>query len=171
MGGSGESSGDRGISNRAAEIAVALAIIAAGAIVIFDSRRLGAGWDENGPQAGYFPFYLGLIICAAGTLSLIEALVGGRTARGMFASWDQFKRVLAVLLPLVAYLVVLHFLGIYLSAVLFIALFMVFVGRYPWWKAALVAIGINVVFFALFEIWFLVPLYKGEWNPMSFLGF
>ncbi|MCK7500079.1 MAG: hypothetical protein MZW92_64435 [Comamonadaceae bacterium] len=30
-------------------------------VVIVDSRRIGAGWADDGPQAGYFPFYIGLM--------------------------------------------------------------------------------------------------------------
>ena len=41
------------------------------------------------------------------------------------------------------------------------ALFMRWLGTYPWWKVAAVSIGHSVVLFLIFEIWFLVPLPKG----------
>jgi hypothetical protein len=50
-------------STRTAELVVAFLIFALGATVIWDSVRLGARWGDDGPQAGYFPFYIGLLIC------------------------------------------------------------------------------------------------------------
>jgi len=44
-----------------AELAVAALFFVFGAVVIYDSLRLGAGWqDVHGPRPGYFPFYIGL---------------------------------------------------------------------------------------------------------------
>ena len=47
------------ISVRAMELVVALVIFVLGAIVVYDSHRLGSGWGDDGPQSGYFPFYIG----------------------------------------------------------------------------------------------------------------
>jgi putative tricarboxylic transport membrane protein len=44
---------------------------------------------------------------------------------------------------------------------MFVAGFMRWLGKYQWWMVALVSIGNSVVFFLIFEIWFLVPLPKG----------
>ena len=43
------------------EIVVALLFIVAAAVVITDSVRVGTTWGPDGPRAGYFPFYIGLI--------------------------------------------------------------------------------------------------------------
>ena len=42
-------------SVRTWEVAAALAFMVFGGLVVFDSRRLGAEWGSDGPQAGYFP--------------------------------------------------------------------------------------------------------------------
>ena len=34
-------------------------------------------------------------------------------------------------------------------------------GKYAWWKVAVVSVGAVVVFYVVFEIWFKVPLPKG----------
>ena len=44
---------------------VAAILFVVGAIVIVEARRLGAGCTDDGPGSGYFPFYIGLIICFA----------------------------------------------------------------------------------------------------------
>ena len=60
-------------SQRLWEIVVAVCFFAFGALVAWDSRRIGAAWAEDGPQAGYFPFYIGLIICISAVAILIDA--------------------------------------------------------------------------------------------------
>ena len=57
----------------------------------------------------------------------------------------------------------------FVAAVLFIGLFMRWLGKYPWWKVAAVSLGTAVVFFLIFERWFLVPLPKGPVETL--LGF
>ena len=52
-------------------------------------------------------------------------------------------------------------LGIYVASIIFMAWFMKALGKYSWLKVALISIGLNVVFFAVFEFWFKVPLPKG----------
>ena len=47
---------ERGLSTRWVELVVALVICAGGALVMYDSARIGAKWASDGPQSGYFPF-------------------------------------------------------------------------------------------------------------------
>mgnify|MGYP006292105843 CR=1 FL=1 len=49
-------------SYRSLEVVTAAFLFALGALLITDSRRIGTGWADDGPQAGYFPFYIGLIL-------------------------------------------------------------------------------------------------------------
>ena len=46
---------------RTLELVVAGLLFLLGAVVVFDSVRLGAKWADDGPQAGYFPFYVDLM--------------------------------------------------------------------------------------------------------------
>ena len=157
-----ESSGGRpALRTRAAEIAVAAAFFAAGAIVIKDSLRLGARWVADGPQSGYFPFYVGLLICISSALTALFALRMPAEKNRSFVEVGQLKLVLSVLVPSAVFAGLVGWLGIYVSGTVFIALFMRWLGKYPWWKVALVSIGFSVVFYLIFEVWFLVPLPKG----------
>jgi len=157
-----ESSGGRAaLRHRTAELAVAAGFFLLGAIVIYDSIRLGARWVADGPQAGYFPFYLGVIICISSAVTAFFALRMPAEKNGTFVEVGQLKLVLSVLIPSAVFAGLVGWLGIYLSGALFIALFMRWLGRYPWWKVAAVSIGNSVVFYVIFEIWFLVPLPKG----------
>jgi hypothetical protein len=155
--------------------AVVAALLAAlGGLVIFEAQRLGAGWTSDGPGAGYFPFYIGVILVICGIGVLLQAL-RARSSEGsdgeVFVDSVQLKRVLSVLLPSAVYVGAIMLLGIYVASALFIALFMVILGKYPVLRSVVVGLGVNALFFMMFEVWFKVPLYKGEWHPLSFLGY
>jgi len=153
--------GRAAFSYKLAELVVAALFFVLGAVVIFDSVRLGAGWNSDGPQAGYFPFYLGVIICAATLVTFVHGLLIPPERNEAFVEVGQLKLVLSVLVPSAVYVAVIAWLGIYLASALFVAFFMRWLGKYVWWKVALVSIGNSVAFFLIFEIWFLVPLPKG----------
>jgi putative tricarboxylic transport membrane protein len=156
-----ESGGRAAFRHKTAELAVAAGFFIFGAIVIYDSLRLGMRWVEDGPQAGYFPFYLGAIICVSSAVTAAFALRMPESKNRTFVERGQLKLVLSVLIPSMVYVAIVGWLGLYVSGALFIAVFMRWLGKYPWWKLALVSIGNSVVFFLIFERWFLVPLPKG----------
>ena len=146
---------------KGAEIALALLFLALGAIVVYDSARLGAKWGDDGPQTGYFPFYIGLIICVAALVNLVAAAAIPKEKNKAFVEVGQLKLVLAVLVPSALYVALIGWLGIYVASTVFIAFFMRWLGKYPWWKTAAVSVGNSVVFFLIFEVWFKIPLPKG----------
>ena len=152
-------------SMRAWEIVVAALFLAFGALVVFDTRRLGSSWGSDGPQAGYFPFYIGLIICIASALNLIAAVRSGTAGAKPFVHREQLRMVLTVMIPSTIYVFLIanpwFALGIYVASAIFIAFFMRFLVRYSWPKIAAVSIGTMLVFFVMFEVWFKVPLPKG----------
>lgn len=167
------SDSDPAVLNRTMEIVVAAVLLLIGLVVALDSWRLGARWGADGPQSGYFPFYVGLIIVISGTVVLLQAL-RGRTpnGRGAFVERGQLRQVLAVLWPALVYVLAVQWFGLYLASAVYIAAFMVWLGKYPWWKAVLLGLGTSVTVFLLFEIWFQVALHKGTlYNPLAIFGF
>lgn len=152
----------RGVSTKAVEIVVALLTLVLGLVVIFDSRRVGAGWADDGPQAGYFPFYIGLILCLASIWTLWRVLFSGKdVAAGVFVSHKKLRLVLSVLIPSLIYVAAIYFIGIYVASAVFIGAFMYWHGRFAWSRIIPVSLSVPVAMFLLFEIWFLVPLPKG----------
>ena len=158
---SGESGGRAAFSHKTAETGVAAVFLLLGAIVIFDSVRLGIGWGDDGPQAGYFPFYIALIICLSSLVNLVHALMIRPEKNRAFVEVGQLKLVLAVLVPTAIYAALIDWLGIYVASILFVGVFMRWLGKYGWWKVLVVSVGNSVAFFLIFEIWFSIPLPKG----------
>jgi hypothetical protein len=148
-------------SVRAVEIGVAALILLFGLVVVTDSFRLGARWGDDGPQPGYFPFYIGLLICISGVTVLLRARRNAALSAESFVSRGELRKILTVLVPTVVYVGVIAYLGFYVASTLYIAYFMWHLGKYSWIKIVPVALGVSVVFFLIFEVWFQVPLPKG----------
>jgi Tripartite tricarboxylate transporter TctB family len=159
------------VSTHVVEAVVALCVLALGGLVLFGSRALGSGWTSDGPGAGYFPFYIGLILCISAIGIFIQALFGKRRNTEPFVDKEQLSRVLQVFIPAVIYVGAIQLLGLYVASAIYIALFMVVLGKFSWAKSVMAAVVINVVFFMMFEVWFKVPLFKGSLDPLAFLGY
>jgi hypothetical protein len=160
------------IAVRTMEIIVALLLLMIGAVVAIDSFRLGARWSDEGPQSGYFPFYIGLIICISSLGTLLQTVLGkaGNGNRG-FVERGQLRQVLAVLLPAAFYILGIQLVGMYIASAIYIAVFMVWLGSYSWLKSVMLGLAVSASLFVMFEVWFQVPLPKGMFNALGFLGY
>lgn len=153
------------VTNKAVEIGVALIILAFGAIVMWDSHRIGAGWDADGPQSGAFPFYVGLLIVISAVVTIFNAF--RENDKEEFVGRQELKQVASVFLPTIVYIFAIGYLGTYVASAIFITIFMVWQGKFSIVKSLAVGIPINVLFFFMFEVWFQVPLPKG-WLEAQF---
>ncbi|RPJ47182.1 MAG: tripartite tricarboxylate transporter TctB family protein [Betaproteobacteria bacterium] len=165
-----DSATSAGISVQTMEIVVALILFGLGGMVVFDSSRLGFRWVEDGPQAGYFPFYIGVFICVSSLVTLAQALFGKKRG-GVFVEWAPLRQVFSVLVPAAIFVLGIQLIGIYVAAAAYIAVFMVWLGKYGWIKSVLLGVAVSAVMFMMFEVWFKVPLFKGGYNPLGFLGY
>jgi putative tricarboxylic transport membrane protein len=159
------------VSNRTMNLVVSIALMTIAAIVMISSYRLGAGWAKNvGPDSGYFPFYVALIMFVASGVTLVQHLLSRRRdGEGSFIGHGELMMVLQVLIPMTIFVVLSIYIGIYISMALFIGFFMTWHGRYPFYKTVPVILIVPLVLFVVFEIWFLVPLPKGPFE--AWLGY
>jgi putative tricarboxylic transport membrane protein len=100
-------------------------------------------------------------MCAASIVNLCLAAFGKAFKDKPFVEVGQLVLVMKVLVPAAVYVAAITYLGIYVASTLFIAFFMRWLGKYPWWKVATVSVATSVVFFLIFETWFKLPLPKG----------
>lgn len=163
------------VSTSAVELAVAALLLAFGAVIAYGSYQLGSGWTTDGPGAGYFPFYVGLLICVAGLGVVVQTLMARAKDNDKdadaFVNREQLRRVLSVFVPALFYVGAVQVVGLYVASAVYIALFMVILGKYAWLKSILISLSVIVLFFLMFEVWFKVPLFKGSINLLSFLGY
>lgn len=152
---------------RTVDLVTATVLLVIGAVVVADSVRLGAGWGSDGPKSGFLPFWLGtLLVLTTGAL-LVQAWRRDKSAP--FVSRERLRPVMIVLLPAVALVILTQFVGLYVASALYIAFYMRWVGAHRWPTVVVLAIGVPLVTFLVFELWFLVPMPKGPLE--SWLGY
>lgn len=157
------------LSIRIAELGVALFTALIGVVAMIGSYEQGVGWSDAGPESGYFPFYIGLLMLAASAGTIFFTARKWRALDGAFVARGPLRRVASVLLPMCVYGVAIRFLGMYLASLLFISWFMWrdrSDRRHSPLRIIVVPIVVVIVSYLIFERWFKVPLYAGplvEW--------
>ena len=145
---------------RTADIVCGVTLAVVGLVVLIEGLRLGIGWSTDGPEPGFFIFYLGVAL-----LMSIAPIVLGAIRRaskaGHFATADQLRSVATVFVPAMGMVIATHFVGLYVSGAVYLAAYMRLIGRHRWITTVLVAVVIPTAAFLIFEVWFLVPLPKG----------
>jgi putative tricarboxylic transport membrane protein len=146
---------------RTVEVAVYLLLIVFALVLGYDNWRSGMGWDREGPQSGYLPFYLCVILAGASLYGLGLMFHRRKRATQPFVTRDQLRRVLQVFVPTFLFVLAMQFLGLYVASFLLVAGFMRFVGRIAWWKSLLTSFVFAFAMFATFDVAFDVIMPKG----------
>ena len=150
---------------RVLDLATAALLMLLSGIVIYDALRLGAGWGIEGPQSGFFPFWLAALLAAVSVASFVQAWRS--RSQKPFVTGERFVPVLKVLGPLAGFVVLTDppgpwsGLGLYVAAGLYLGFYMRWVGRHDWRTVVALATAVPVISFLIFETWFLVPMPKG----------
>jgi hypothetical protein len=144
---------------RAADIATAAFLMLLGVVILVEAIRLGFRWGPDGPQSGFFPFWLALVVIAHTAAILVQAV--RKHSKEPFATRDQLRMVLTVAWPAAAMVVLTQFIGLYVAATLYLFFYMRLVGRHSWPTTVGLSLSIPLLTFVVFEKWFLVPLPKG----------
>jgi putative tricarboxylic transport membrane protein len=149
------------VGSRSVDIVVNLLLLGFAVLLGWDNWRLGAGWASDGPEAGYFPFYLSVLLGAAALFGLVKVVRAWGEGDTPFVTRDQFGRVLQVLVPTILFVLLVQFLGLYVASLLLVTGFMRFVGRIALWKSALTAFIFVAAMFLTFDVAFNVIMPKG----------
>jgi hypothetical protein len=148
-------------NTRSVDVIVSLLLLALAATLGYDNWRTGISWDSTGPQPGYFPFYLSVILAGASLYGLGAAYLSRQEAAETFVTRAQLRRVMAVFVPTLLFCLVTQFLGLYVASFFLIAGFMRFVGKIALWKSLLTAFLFTAIMFVTFDIAFDVIMPKG----------
>jgi len=153
---------DRPIAkSRNVDIVLLLALLALACLLGWDSARVGNAWADDGPQAGYFPFYLSVLLGAACLIGLARLLMWSSHSTTGFINRHQLVRVTQVFVPTLVFVIMTEFLGLYVASFLLVAGFMWWIGRMALWKSVLTSFLFAAAMFLTFEIAFNVIMPKG----------
>ncbi len=150
---------------RKADGVCALVLVAIGTLAVFDARRYGVfGWGPAGPESGLYPFLLGLGIMVGSLITLGQTLLRSRSAAPdeLFIPRGGLKPVLSVAIPAAGMVFLMQFIGLYLAAGLYLAVYMRWIGKHRWITVLAVSILLPLSGYLIFEKWFLIPLPEGS---------
>src|SRR5437764_8521287 len=108
----------------AADAVTSLLLLALAVTLGWDNWRTGVSWDSTGPQPGYFPFYLSVILGGASVYVLVTSFLSRRAAAETFVTRAQLRRVMAVFVPTVPFCLSSQVLGLSVASFLLLAAFM-----------------------------------------------
>ena len=150
------------VRTRSVDIVVNLLLLAFATLMAWDNWRTGASWAPDGPQVGYFPFYLSILLGAASLVGLLTALLD-RVGEGAepFVTRAQLRRVAQVLVPTILFVAATAWLGLYVASFVLVAGFMWLIGRIAPWKSILISFLFVATMFLTFEVAFNVIMPKG----------
>jgi putative tricarboxylic transport membrane protein len=149
------------VGTRNVDIVVSLLLLGVALLLGWDSWRIGMSWADDGPQAGYFPFYLSVLMGAASVYGLVRAIMERAAQDDAFVLRDQFGRVMQVFVPTLVFCIATQFLGIYVASFVLTAGFMWWIGRISWWVSLVTSFLFTAAMFITFEIAFDVIMPKG----------
>jgi putative tricarboxylic transport membrane protein len=153
------------LSRKTAEIGFALLLLAFGGTIAFGARELETGWGGSGPEAGYFPFRIGVLIMLAAGVVLAQQLVRpGPVA--IFLDRGAARNIALFSAPLLLLVAAIPLIGFYLAAAAYLLVAVGLIGRVALPVALGVLLGAPGVLFLLFEFAFRTPLPKGPLGPL-----
>ncbi len=160
------------ITERKAELAMAVAMACFSIYLMLKSAELPIGWiPDEGPGGGAFPFWLasGMLICCV--------LIILRWLRGISPLSRSYKPYLsATVLRLVLIsggslgimVALIHFIGVYGAIPLFMIFYMRVLGDHSWWVTLVIGISTPILTFLFFELALTITLPKGYTEPLFY---
>ncbi|OGP76142.1 MAG: hypothetical protein A2V86_02295 [Deltaproteobacteria bacterium RBG_16_49_23] len=151
---------------RKADIIVALGLMLVGFIVLADTIRLGFGWGMSGPEAGFFPFYMGLGIVICTFFIVLRGLKTYKKegAGKRLVAEGGLTQILWVLIPAAGMVLLTELIGLHFATVLYLGFYMGVVGKMHWFKVILISLLIPSATYIVFDKLFLIPLPEGLWG-------
>jgi hypothetical protein len=149
------------VAQRTVETITLAVILAFSLLMAYDNWRTGIGWESTGPQAGYFPFWVSVIMAAACLFGIAAQWRERGEPTGPFVRRNQFKRVLQVFVPTLAFVPLTQWLGLYVASFALVAGFMYFIGHIKAWKSVVTGYVFSALMFLVFEVAFNVIMPKG----------
>ncbi len=151
---------------RRANLIIALGLLLISVLVIVDSVRLGFRWGMSGPESGFYPFWLGVVLLVCTTLVLKKVATDfvKKAPDKRLAPPGAWKSILWVVAPAVGMVVLTELVGIHVAAALYLAFYMRAVGKTAWVTTVAIAILVPLSLYVAFDKIFLVPLPQGLWG-------
>lgn len=149
-------------ANQVASIVLFLFSIA----LMIESRKLVFTAEFGRPGAGFFPFWLGVLLAILSFQLFLQnrPTEAERDEASPFADLRRLGKPALILASLFVFALTLPFLGFLVAIGLFLAFLLVPVEKHRWLPGLITAVVGGFAFYLIFEVWLDVPL------PIGVLG-
>ena len=153
---------------RNAEVACGLSLLVLGLLVLWESLKLNIGWGFNGPEAGFFPFWLAVgLVISSGFITVQAFLSKNPAIRQHFVKREGLFSVIKVALPAFVMVALTEAIGLYPAALIYLAVYMRWIGKHSWMTTVLVSVLVPLASYFIFDKWFLILMPRGHWDLIS----
>jgi hypothetical protein len=149
------------MSVRLANVVAAAIIFLVGLAFVLFSIPIYSSKIGGGPGAGVFPFWIGLVVTMAGLAYLRASLTSQAPERFWTASPRARSLVWVNALSMLAYVVLMPYLGFALATFLLLALHLLVVPGGRVLSSLLFAAVVSALISYCFEVWLYIPLPRG----------
>jgi putative tricarboxylic transport membrane protein len=147
---------------RRAERVVGAGFVLLALLVIWQSVGLGPGWDESGPQPGFFPVSLAVLM-GLGGIGVVSGSWRRDDPRPFFEARQEPIDLLKVGIPAAVAIAAVPHLGLYIVTVAYVGGFAAWYGGYRWYVTVPGAIAGAAMLYWGLERGFRIPLPKSVW--------
>jgi len=140
-----------------------------GLFLTFQCMKLSL-WSEFGPQEGFFPLVIGIIIMGCSMIiigkSYTRISISGKKNSAEEAGENEinFLRVLSYGILMLCYAILIEGLGFLITSVFFLTIILKYVEKQEWKITILVGLSSIIISYLLFVYFLGVPLPKGLIN-------
>jgi putative tricarboxylic transport membrane protein len=153
------------LSRKMAEVGFAGVLLIFGGVIAYGALELETGWGSSGPEAGFFPFRIGVLIMLGAGVVLCQHLL--RASDGApFIDGRGARNIGVFAVPLLLLAGAIPLIGFYLAAMAYLLVALWLAGRVGWPLSLAVALLLPAALFLLFEFVFRTPLPKGPLGPL-----
>ncbi len=129
-------------------------------IVIAESVRLGFGWEEaSGPQAGFVPFYLALLMLFASIFIFYLAWKSEKKDDdNFFVNKQGMMEAIKIAGTSLLFSIIIVYAGVYFAILIFSPIFVRWLGKHNWPTVIMFTIGITLAIYFGMEVGLKIPL-------------
>ncbi len=129
-------------------------------LVIFESFRLGFGWEEmSGPQAGFVPFYLALLMFLSSAFIFYLAWKDKKKEDdNFFINRQGMMEAMKIASTSLLFTVIIVYAGVYFAILIFSPIFVRWLGKHNWPTVIAFTIGITLAIYFGMEVGLKIPL-------------
>ncbi|MFQ5894283.1 MAG: tripartite tricarboxylate transporter TctB family protein [Nitrospinota bacterium] len=150
------------IQIRKADVAVGAAFVVLAIVLMVQVAPLGPGWGEGGPQPGFFPFSVAVLMALGGLAAALQAL-RSEGDRLFFEHPQEVADLLKVGIPLALAIASVPYLGLYIMTALYLTFFARWYGRFRWYSAAAAGVGFSYALYLTLHQYFHIATPRSMW--------